>query len=517
MLLFFFSGICIHWISCIQHDNGDQCPLWHIHDSNGECVCGASLNGVINCDKDFIHVENGYCLTWNNLTTNEELHRCPLSHWTFSHTGQGYYSIPIDVTRQRLNHVMCHSFNRQGTQCSQCISGYGPSVFSDGVTCADCSKHKYLWILNLMFQLTMVTLMCLAFMIFQIKGTSSPLNIIIAYTQNVAFQYGLSTVDYFGQKVGTIIITVLDIWNLDYFRLLLHPLCISSSLTAIHCILFQYIIAIYPLLFTGMTYFCINNIEKFVIFHPLRGCLSKSWDPKTTILHTFATFFLFSYTKLLYTSISLLLVVHSYNVTGKKSPNSAVLLFDPSIKFLHFDHAPYATIALLTLLICIVPPPMLLLLYPTKLLRKCFNCFRFQRWDVLHHIMDVFQGWYKDGTEGTYDYRFLSAFFLVLRIAHGGKTFAISLVDNKEKRMLIQVLFIGVLQILMGLLFFILKPYKVNWKSKVDGIIFTLAGCYMLIETLNNKWLFIFVTIVIILIVVFMFIYASCRKFMIMH
>ena len=131
--------------------------------------------------------------------------------------------------------------------------------------------------------------------------------------------------------------------------------------------------------------------------------------------------------------------------------------------------------------------------------------------------MDVFQGWYKDGTEGTYDYRFLSAFFLVLRIAHGGKTFVISLVDNKEKRILIQVLFVGVLQILMGLLYFILKPFKVNWMSKVDGIIFTLAGCYVLIETLNNKWLFIFTTIVIILIVVFIFIYAYYRKFMIIH
>ena len=458
-LLIFFCSIRVPLASCVQHKYSDQCPLWHIHNSNGECVCGASLSGVITCDKDSIYIENGYCLTWNNLTKNEELHRCLLTHWTFSHTGKGYYRIPMDVTGQELNSMMCQHFNRQGTQCNQCISGYGPAVFSDSVTCADCSKHKYFWIFNLMFQLTMVTLMCLAFMIFQIKGTSSPLNIIIAYIQNVAFQYGLSTTDYFGQKVSTIIFTILDIWNLDYFRFLLYPLCIDSSLKAIHCILFQYIIAIYPLLFTGIIYFCIN-IEKIVIFHPLRKYLSKSWDPKATILHTFATFFLLSYTKLLYTSLSLLLAVHAYNVTGKISPKSAFLLFDPSIKFLHLDHAPYATVALLTLMICIAPPPLMLMLYPTKLFRKCINCFRFQRWDVLHHIMDVFQGWYKDGTEGNYDYRFLSAFFLILRIAHGAKIIAISVIDNKEKCMLIQVLFVGVMQILIGLLFLILKPYK---------------------------------------------------------
>ena len=41
---------------------------------------------------------------------------------------------------------------------SQCISGYGPAVCSDDITCADFSKLKFLWILNLAFQLTMVTL-----------------------------------------------------------------------------------------------------------------------------------------------------------------------------------------------------------------------------------------------------------------------------------------------------------------------------------------------------------------------
>ena len=67
-----------------------------------------------------------------------------------------------------------------------CIDGYGPAVFSDGISCADCSKHRHLWILSLLFQLTMVTPMCLAFIPLQIKGTSSPLNIIITYVQLVA-------------------------------------------------------------------------------------------------------------------------------------------------------------------------------------------------------------------------------------------------------------------------------------------------------------------------------------------
>ena len=108
--------------------------------------------------------------------------------------------------------------------------------------------------------------------------------------------------------------TILGIWNLDYFRLVLPPLCVSSSLKAIHCVLFQYILAIYPLLFTGIIYFCIDR-QRFVICSPLIKCLNKfckSWDPKRTILHTFATVSLLSHTKLLFISLSLLLAEIPY-------------------------------------------------------------------------------------------------------------------------------------------------------------------------------------------------------------
>ena len=63
-------------------------------------------------------------------------------------------------------------YNRKGFHCSQCIDGYGPAAFSDSITCADCSKYGHLWILNLLFQLTMVTVMYIIVILFQIKGTN---------------------------------------------------------------------------------------------------------------------------------------------------------------------------------------------------------------------------------------------------------------------------------------------------------------------------------------------------------
>ena len=54
--------------------------------------------------------------------------------------------------------------------------------------------------------------------------------------------------------------------------------------------------------------------------------------------------------------------------------------------------------------------------FPTRLFKTLLTCCGFQRWDILPMIVDTFQGWYKDGTEGTYDYRTLSALYMLLRI-----------------------------------------------------------------------------------------------------
>ena len=58
-----------------------------------------------------------------------------------------------------------------------------PAAYSDGITCANCSRYKYFGILNLLLQLMMVTLLYLAVILFQIKGTCSPFNVIITNCQ----------------------------------------------------------------------------------------------------------------------------------------------------------------------------------------------------------------------------------------------------------------------------------------------------------------------------------------------
>ena len=130
-------------------------------------------------------VSIGNCMTWDNVSQKAVFQRCPLSHKVTcpKYKTIAAIKIPTNTSGAELNDITCKIYNRQGTRCEHCRNGYGPAPFSDGFTCADCSKHRHLWILNLLFQLSMVTVMYLIVVLFQIKGTCSPLNVIITYSQ----------------------------------------------------------------------------------------------------------------------------------------------------------------------------------------------------------------------------------------------------------------------------------------------------------------------------------------------
>ena len=365
-----------------------------------------------------------------------------------------------------------------------------------GVSCADCSKHRYMWLLNLLLQLLFLTILFVVIMVLQIKGTASPWNIIITYSQLVVntLMYDAHISNhiqcYFGKRVNTLLITVLGVTNLDFLHLVIPPLCISTSLTAIHTLFFDYIIALYPILMTIFVYALIElydcNCKIIIILsYPLqtlcRYCCRR-WDPKQSILSTFATFLLLSYSKLLFVSCNFLFAVQSYNSTDAIIPNSTVLLYDPNIPFFQSKHTPYIIIALSVITIFILLPSLLLLLYPTCLFRRLLTRCGFQRWDILHMIMDTFQGWYKDGTEGTRDYRSLSALYMLLRVGLVGEFLTVIHLSLQSGGKL-KWFATGLLHISLGIFFLITKPYKKQWMNVVDGLLLTLIGVYCCFNT----------------------------------
>ena len=114
----------------------------------------------------------------------------------------------------------------------------------------------------------------------------------------------------------------------------------------------------------------------------------------------------------------------------------------------------------------------LLILYPTRLFRRCVSCCGFRRWHALHMFVEPFQGQYKDGTNGTHDFRMVSASFLILRIL------IVALFSNHNSYIwgsLGQTTLLAIFTCFYA----IARPYKLKFMTTVDILIL------FLLETLS--------------------------------
>ena len=141
----------------------------------------------------------------------------------------------------------------------------------------------------------------------------------------------------------------------------------------------------------------------------------RRWDPKGSVINAFATFLLLSYSKLLTVSYSSLAVTELYNNQGERV-GPAVVYYDASIESFSRQHLPFAVLAICVLLVFAVFPMLLLLLYPMRSFQRCLGYCTRIRWQFLHTFADAFQGCYKNGTNGTCDYRYFAGFYLFFRI-----------------------------------------------------------------------------------------------------
>ena len=236
-----------------------MCPLWY-EQLMGNCNCKEYLRGhIIRCSGNTLMVLNHFCITWDNSTESTHINYYLFISMYHSMCKRDHYEISTKLSGSELNERMCGRSNCQGVHCKQCISGYGPAAMSDGISCADCSKYKYMWLLNLLLQLLLLTVMFVVIMLLQIRGTASPWNITITYSQLVvnALMYNVNLRNHIQCNVGkrgdVILLTMLGVANLDFLRLIIPPLCISTSLTAIHTLFFDYIVALYPIFMTIYT------------------------------------------------------------------------------------------------------------------------------------------------------------------------------------------------------------------------------------------------------------------------
>ena len=462
-----------------------SCPTWYRetnHNGVTRCVCGARIENNVRCDDATQEtlILAGYCMSYNETISDTVIGRCPFSyHYPDAQTF--YVTLPNDTSQ--LNSFMCSGLNRTGLLCSQCQQGLGPAVLSYKRQCVECFDKRYGWLLYITATLFPTTIWCFLVMIFQFRVTSAEMNAFVYFCQMITCASTLSNsyiyVHYTANSTAIhffvlAVITFLGIWNLDFFRYFIPPFCISSDMSTLHMLALDYVVAIYPLVLTVIIYFCIEMHDRGVrviifVWRPFYlcfACFRRRWDPKGSVINAFATFLLLSYSKLLTVSYSLLAVSDLYNNTGERV-GPVVVYFDASIEYFSRKHLPFAVLAISVLLVFVLFPLLLLLLYPMRSFQRCLGYCTRIRWQFLHTFADAFQGCYKNGTNGTRDFRYFAGLYLLFRII-----LLVAFISPASYRWLILTPF----PVVASLLFAYFRPYKNNYFNILDCLCFALLA-----------------------------------------
>ena len=425
-LLAWISFFCVVLVVPGFSDSNYSCPTWfYFSNKSQRCECGISMQGV-NCNQQTMEVEIwfDYCATYSGQEGLFFAGYCPYSY-KFNHSHKLYSLLPTDP--DLLGDKMCGPYNRKGTLCGECIDGYGPGVYTLDRRCVDCSKLSLSSAICLYLVVEFVPVLLLFFYItiFRLDLTSGPMLGYVLFCQMFSSSFkALAARPYdviqshVPGYIGSISLVIIEFWNLNFFKSVIPPFCISDKLTELHIILLNSVAALYPVLIAITTLIVIDLHSKeykvvLILFKPL-GFVVKISNSKAitsdAVIHTFASFFLLSSTKTFFVFITLLQSIPMTSSTSG-SVYKNVLYHDASIEYFSHEHILYLLLALTQCLFLVLLPSLLLFLYPTRLYRWISQFISARKQLAITTFVEALNHCFKDGLNGTGDYRALAGFF----------------------------------------------------------------------------------------------------------
>ena len=413
-----------------KHDVMDCYPWMFRNPRNGKCECSNIPYRSVLCDVEISRTSilDCYCMTYDSESNETQLGRCV--YGCGHKTDTVFYTLPSNTNK--LNSNSCGRMNRDSTLCGKCLPGYSPLLYSYEMKCMNCTGENmtYNWIKYIAVAYIPLTFFFFFVLIFKFNGTSPLLKNFISVSQGIfspiairAFLSVISRKAYienFIKAIGCL----YSIWNLDFFRTVIPPIC-ATDISQIQVLALDYAIAFYPLVLVILTYFLISlhsHDVRIVVwlwrpFHKVFSLVSQSWDMEGSIVKAFATFFLLSYFKILNVTADLLVFTGMYvlKANSKEYTKKHVLYYDATVEYLGQEHLPYAIVALFVGVFIVILPIVFLIVYPMKWFQKCLNSLKIQR-QRLDMFVNCYQGYYKDGTNGTRDYRWFSVAYFLLQI-----------------------------------------------------------------------------------------------------
>ena len=408
--------------------NESSCPTWFICNHENKCQCGDGHDDAIVCDEDKLTsaVLDCHCVTYDG--DKEEIflgscfYNCGITH---NKSDAIYKQLP-NKPQSLLNRSVCSDFNRKGLLCGDCEDGHSPLVLSYNLSCVECPDGHKNWWKFILVAIVPLTFFYFIVILFNINVTSSRLHGVVLFSQALSMPAFIRLIvtalqhrNSHLQVAAKVFLSFYSFWNLDMLRSVIPDICLN--VTTIQALALDYLPALYPFLLILISYFLIELYDRKVAwivkiwkpFHIVLTYFRKSWNIRTSVIDSFATFFLLSNIKILSVSTDLLVPTQIYQLDSNRSTFG--LYYSPGVAYFSHEHLPYAITALVLLTVFVFIPITTLTLYPFRFFQNFLSLFPFN-WHFLHAFVDSFQGCYKDRTNpGTLDCRWFSSLLLLLR------------------------------------------------------------------------------------------------------
>ena len=177
--------------------------------------------------------------------------------------GANYFLLPCNTSE--LNKFMCSKSNRDGQLCGKCREGFAPPVYSYSLTCVNCTDYNLNWLKYLAVAFGPLTAFSIGVILFHISPASPYLHGFILAASIICVPNIVRIIvqddeehPHTSYHVYQSMLCFLGMINLDFFRVVYKPFCVHPSLTLLHALAMDYIIAVYPLIIVIVTYFLVS-------------------------------------------------------------------------------------------------------------------------------------------------------------------------------------------------------------------------------------------------------------------
>ena len=433
----------------------------------------------------------GFCTSYSKIKREYRVvyGRCPFTSGNNRINAFTPY-LPLPFEKEKLDEKFCRKLNRTGKLCGRCIKNYSIDVFSDTFDCHNCTGFLKNWLIFATVEGLLPLIFFVMVLLLHISFTSGPLNGFIFYSQVLTVSLEVivfksawmkSSVKH-SDTISSTVVSLYSIWSLEFFRLIRvfnedFRMCLGPQLKVIHVLALHYLSAIYPLCFLLVAYIVIElharNCRILVwLWKPLCFLCTRfrqAWKAQTSIVDAFAAFILLSYVKVVRISMILLSFSDVYN--SNFTVEERVVNYDPTVKYLGSEHAPFAAISAFFFLTFGLIPTLLLTFYQFKIVQKCLNRCKLNR-SGLCIFMDAFQGYYKDGKDGGPDCRYFAGLYFFFRLI-------IFAIFDVAYNLYLTYILLLMICILFGIITAVVQPYKKSFYTYLDIFFFNLLATIM--------------------------------------